>query len=216
MAMCPHCDKGIYLGFDPGGDCRFGVALLDGDCVKASTVSTVDDAVKWAVDECGSRRPIAAGIDTLLHWATTKSGMRPCDLQLRRKYPGVRNSIMAPNSLYGAMAIGGMALALRLHEKWPELDMNETHPKVLLHALWKERYDPKTVSAAIQRFAGRVGIECAVQGEHEFDAVLSGWATREGLAHGWIDIVGVGADLLFPAGPVRYLWPEVAGCGAAS
>ncbi len=201
-------NKGGYLGFDPGGYSRFGVAFLTENCVKASTVSTVDDAVKWAVDECGSQRPIAAGIDTLLHWATAKSGMRPCDLKLRDKYPCVRNSIIAPNSLYGAMAIGGMALAFRLREKWPELDLNETHPKVLLHARWKERYDPKTVGAAIQRFAGQVGIECPFQGEHEFDAVLSAWATREGLVGGWIDIVGVGADLLFPAGPVRYLWPE--------
>lgn len=201
-------DKGTYLGFDPGGDSRFGVVLLAENFVKASTVSTVDDAVKWAVDECGSLRPIAAGIDTLLHWATTKSGMRPCDLQLRRKYPDARNSIMAPNSLYGAMAIGGMALALRLRKKWPELDLNETHPKVLLYALWKERYDPKTVSAAVRQFARRVGIECAIRGEHEFDALLSAWATREGLAGGWIDIVGIDVDLLLPAGRVRYLWPE--------
>jgi hypothetical protein len=201
-------DKSTYLGFDPGGDGRFGVALLAENCVKAFTVSTVDDAVKWAVAECASRQPIAAGIDTLLHWATTKSGMRPCDLQLRRKYPPARNSIMAPNSLYGAMAIGGMALALRLREKWPELGLNETHPKVLLHACWNERYDPKTVGEAVQRFAGRVGIECPFQGEHEFDAVLSAWATREGLVDGWTDIVGASAGLLFPAGPVRYLWPE--------
>lgn len=206
--MATTTSNDIYLGFDPGGDRRFGVALLAEDCVKASTVSTVNDAVKWAVDECGSRQPIAAGIDTLLHWATTKSGMRPCDLQLRRKYSDARNSVMAPNSLYGAMAIGGMALAFRLREKWPKLDLNETHPKVLLRAHWSDRYDPKTVSAAIQRFAQRVGIECTFEGEHEFDAVLSAWATRKGLADGWTDIVEISADLLFPAGPVRYLWPE--------
>lgn len=197
-----------YLGFDPGGVGRFGVALLAEDCVKAAAVSTVEDAVKWAIDECGSPRPIAAGIDTLLHWATTESGWRPCDCRLRRKYPCARNSIIAPNSLYGAMAIGGMALALRLREKWPELILNETHPKVLLYARWRDRYDPKTVSAAIQRFADRVGIECAFQGEHEFDAVLSAWATREGRVGGWIDIVGDNDALLFPAGPARYLWPE--------
>jgi hypothetical protein len=111
---------GIYLGFDPGGDRRFGVALLDGECLKSSTVSSVDDAMNWAREECGSRQPVAAGIDTLLHWATSKSGMRPCDLKLRGMYPCIGNSIMAPNSLVGAMAIGGMALALRLREVWPE------------------------------------------------------------------------------------------------
>src|SRR5208283_4414784 len=84
--------KDIYLGFDPGGDRRFGVALLDGNCVKCSTVSTVDDAMKWAIHACGSRRPAAAGIDTLLHWATTRGGMRPCDSRLRCRYPAMKNS----------------------------------------------------------------------------------------------------------------------------
>jgi hypothetical protein len=55
--------------------------------------------------------------------------MRPCDLQFRAKYRDMENSIVAPNSLRGAMAIGGMALALRLRQKWPELVLNETHPR---------------------------------------------------------------------------------------
>src|ERR1700736_4986925 len=42
------------------------------------------------------------------------------------------------------------------------------------------------------------------------DAALSAWAAREGLADSWIDIIGADADLLFPAGPVRYLWPKAA------
>jgi hypothetical protein len=201
-------NEGDYLGFDPGGDSRFGVALIAEGRVKASIVSTVGDAVKWAIDECGSRRPIAAGIDTLLHWATTESGWRPCDYRLRRKYPSMQKSVIAPNSLYGAMAIGGMALALRLRETWPEIILNETHPKVFLHAHWRERYNLETLSATIQRFADRVEIECAFQSEHEFDAALSAWARREGLMGGWIDIIGNNAALLFPAGPARYLWPE--------
>jgi hypothetical protein len=67
----------------------------------------------------------------------------------------MKNSILSPNSLYGAMAIGGMALAFRLREKWPELVLNETHPKVFFHARWDQRYDSKdkkTVEAAIQWF----------------------------------------------------------------
>ena len=82
--LMPLNNEGIYLGFDPGGECKFGVALLDGDCLRTSTVSNVDAAMDWAVSECGSRLPIAAGIDTLLHWATSESGTRPYDIQLRR------------------------------------------------------------------------------------------------------------------------------------
>jgi hypothetical protein len=208
---------GIYLGFDPGGDHKFGVAILDGSSVSASTVSNVDDAMNWAFCVCGSRRPVAAGIDTLLHWATAKSGLRPCDLQLRARYPAVSDSVMAPNSLFGAMAIGGMALALRLRKKWPKLVLNETHPKVLLHALGAQRYNPKTINAAVQWFVGRAEcVEWAIQGEHELDAALSAWATRKGLADRWEDIIGADADLLFPVKTVKYLWPKVAADIAAS
>lgn len=204
--------EGIYLGFDPGGDRKFGVALLDGECVRTSTVSNVDEAMKWADNVCRSRLPIAAGIDTLFHWATSKSGMRPCDLRLRAKYRGIKNSILSPNSLRGAMAIGRMALAFRLRQKWPALVLNETHPKVLLHALCGQRSDPKdekTVQGAIQWFVNQAHCtEPKIEGEHELDAALSAWATRKGLAEGWDDIIGKGGDLIFPAGEVRYLWPE--------
>jgi hypothetical protein len=142
---------GIYLGFDPGGDRKFGVALLDGGCGKTSTVSTVDEAMKWAIDVRGARKPKAAGIDTLLHWATSKSGTRPCDERLGARYPKARKSIMSPNSLFGAMAIGGMALALRLRQKWPETLLNETHPKVFLRAQDKvyDATDSKTIETTI-------------------------------------------------------------------
>ncbi len=209
----PLDNEGIYLGFDPGGDHKFGVALLDGDCLRTSTVSTVDEAVGWAGDACGSRRPIAAGIDTLLHWAASKSGTRPCDFQLRNKYPLMKNSIVSPNSLYGAMTIGGMALAFRLRQKWAELVLNETHPKVFFYARWDQRYDSKdkkTVEAAIQWFV-RQGhyTEAKMEGEHGLDAALSASATREGLAEGWENIIGDREALIFPAGQeVRYLWFE--------
>jgi hypothetical protein len=202
----------IYLGFDPGGDRKFGVAYLDVNCVMACTVSNVDDALNWAVRVCGSRRPVAAGIDTLLHWATARSGLRPCDLQLRARYRPVQNSIMAPNSLYGAMVIGGIALAMRLRQKWPEVVLNETHPKLLLHALGAERYKPETVDKAVQWFVERAQcVDRKVEGEHQLDAALSAWATQRGIAERWIDIIGPHSDLLFPAGPARYLWPEAIG-----
>jgi hypothetical protein len=202
--------EGLYLGFDPGGKDKFGVAVLSGDCVIAATVSAVKAAIGWAVYVCGSRRPIAAGIDTLLHWATAVGGLRPCDSQLHEKHPRMKRSVMAPNGLYGAMAIGGVALAVKLREKWPELELNETHPKVLLHALCGPRYDqehPETIDEAIHWFYRTSRVQGMIQGEHQLDAALSAWATREGRAKGWIDIVGASTELVFPVECVRYLWP---------
>lgn len=205
----------IHLGFDPGGDSKFGVAIVGGHCARTATVSSVDDAMDWAIGQCGLRCPVAAGIDTLLHWVTSRSGMRPCDLQLRAKHRPVKNSIMSPNSLFGAMAIGGMALAIRLRQTWPDIILNETHPKVLLHALWDRRYDPRdrtTIEAAIQFFVSESAYaEAKIAGEHALDAALSAWATQKGLTDGWTDIVGSARNLLFPAGEVRYLWPEAIG-----
>jgi hypothetical protein len=119
---------------------------------------------------------------------------------------------MAPNSLFGAMAVGGMALALRLRQIWPGLVLNETHPKVLLHALRGRGYAPKdlaTVSDAVEWFIaeGRYTGSC-IGGEHELDAALSAWATQRGIAEKWIDIVGDRDELLFPAREVCYFWPE--------
>jgi hypothetical protein len=48
----PINPKGIYIGFDPGGDGKFGVALLDGDCVSTFNVGTVDGAMECADHDC--------------------------------------------------------------------------------------------------------------------------------------------------------------------
>lgn len=83
------------------------------------------------------------------------------------------------------MAIGGMALAIKLRHEWPELVLNETHPKVLLQARWGQRYDPKgqkAVEAAIQWFVNQGHhTEAKIEAEHELDAALSASATRDGL-----------------------------------
>ena len=54
---------------------------------------------------------------------------------------------MAPNSLFGAMAVGGVGLALRLRERWPSIALTETHPKVLFYALHGSRYTDVATAA---------------------------------------------------------------------
>jgi hypothetical protein len=199
----------VFLGFDPGGKNGFGAAMLAGHEVATTTVSTVADAVRWAVGQCGASVPVAAGVDTLLHWCDGPSGWRPADKWLRKTYPKSALSVASANSLYGAMAVGGMALALRLRERWPSTLRNETHPKVLIPALGGERYADAAPEAAMAWFANHAGLNVSeVRGGHELDALLSAWATREGLAAGWLDLVGDDPALLFPAGQVSYLWPE--------
>jgi hypothetical protein len=167
----------------------------------------LDEAVAWVRAACASRQPVAVGIDTLLHWATTPGSWRPCDRLVRRCYPEARGSIVSPNGLFGAMAVGGVALAMRLREVWPDIVLNETHPKVLLHARRGARWRPGAVAEAARWFGVHAGLGLRHGcDEHELDAALSAWATKVGLEERWIDLIGAEDGLLFPVGPVRYLW----------
>jgi hypothetical protein len=67
----------IVLGFDPDGEAAFGVAILSGSRVTAGTVSSVREAMDRARAQCGGRKVVAAGIDTLLHWSTDRGSWRP-------------------------------------------------------------------------------------------------------------------------------------------
>jgi hypothetical protein len=107
------------------------------------------------------------------------------------------------------MAIDGMALALRLRERWPTTLLNQTHPKVLIPTLGGERYADASPEAAIAWFGKHSGLDVSgVWNGHELDTLLSAWAIRQGLEQGWIGLVGDDPALLRPAGQVRYLWPE--------
>jgi hypothetical protein len=107
------------------------------------------------------------------------------------------------------MAIGGMALAIQLRQHWPNLVLNETHPKVLFSALSGSRYRKDALPAAIEWFVSYAKIEpIEALNDHEFDAVMSAWVTQAGLQGNWSDLVQPDSCLLFPAGPVKYLWPS--------
>jgi hypothetical protein len=125
-------------------------------------------------------------------------------------YPAARSSVLSPNGLYGSMGIGGVALALRLRQQWPDILLNETHPKVLAFAFRNERHTDADPHAAIAWFAQHsgLGVTRSDHSGHELDAMLSAWATREGLGQRWPDLVTADPALVFPTGKVTYLWPE--------
>lgn len=201
--------ESVILGFDPGGDSTFGVAMLSGPHVISNTVSSVREAIDWTIAQCGNREVTAAGIDTLLHWSTVRGGWRPADKYLRATYPNAKGSVLSPNGLYGSMAIGGMALAMELRHRWPGIVLNETHPKVLFSALSGDRYRRAALALAIEWFLDHTKLHSThALNEHEFDAMISAWATQFGLSDGWPDLVGSDSHLLFPVGSVKYLWPS--------
>ena len=123
---------GIVIGYDPGGNGKHGVAratLRDGDIlsVTTTTCNVVEDVVASIVN---NETPLGLGVDTLTCWATGHNGWRPADRWLRQRYDCVQNSVVAPNSLYGAMSLSGMALLVTVRQAFPDLFVTETHPKV--------------------------------------------------------------------------------------
>jgi hypothetical protein len=211
--MMPDDSEPIYLGFDPGGDRYFGVAILSGTRIQTGSVSGPTAAFQWAVGQCQGREPRAAGIDTLLHWYTGPSGHRPADDTLRKRYPDARNSIIAQGGLRGSMIIGGAILANQLRGKWPGILLNETHPKLLAFHHCKSWYRVDK-----QRVLNWFGNQCRAElhdrllgaaRDDEFDAALSAWATREAIESKWCDLIGEDrTGLFFPAGDdVEYRWP---------
>ena len=176
----------IILGFDPGGENGSGAALWRVDRPPLTTSHrSVDSAFDWFLKQLGDQRPAAAGIDTLLCWQTGPGGWREPDKLLRKRYPKVMNSVVAPNSLFGSMAVQGMAMAIKLRQYWPEIHLNETHPKVLYfdQAKCEYEYCEKLVRWLCRQDAS---FRCwKPANEHEWDALMSAWATYQGVTHKW-------------------------------
>jgi hypothetical protein len=199
----------IFLGFDPSGQRDFRVAVLDGAEVQTATVISVSAAIGWFVERCGSKEPVGAGIDTLLYWCDGTAGRRDFDQVLHQAYPAAPLDVLGPYGLTGRMIMGGMAMALRLRQRWPGIRLNEAHPNVLAFTFRQERHRDGDLKGAVEWMAGHSGLNLTrVQNGGELNAVLAAWATREGLSQGWFDCVVDDPAMLFPAGKVSYLWPS--------
>jgi hypothetical protein len=208
----------LILGYDPGGKGANGVALLhvpEGGSSPEAWVhicNSVEQALAWVerkMSEGGWFCLDAAGIDTYLSWSTEPSGWRPMDIFLRQNYPRVEKSVFSSNSAYGSMAVQGMAMALRLRQLWPDIRLNETHPKVLYHALSGRMYSFGRVMTEwlLGQFAPPLSL--IIYAQHQWDALLSTVATWKGIRELWTRDLMEGHEncLLCPAGAVTYYWP---------
>jgi hypothetical protein len=215
----------IALGFDPGGGKAFGCAAIavEGTCVVATaTVSSVDQAVDWA--KSGFGQIVAVGIDTLMFWQTTAAGWRGADEWLRKRYPLVKNSVSASNSLYGAMSVQGALLARFVEEEWPDALLTEAHPKVLWHhhsrslpyprgtrGKWNEDSLRDTWVEGVMKRRSNAAKFC--EDEHQFDALLSAWAALSAFRGEWtLNLADLGAveqrrPNVSLCRQINYFWP---------
>ncbi|MQG75905.1 MAG: DUF429 domain-containing protein [SAR202 cluster bacterium] len=205
----------IFIGYDPGGNGKHGVALLevgstDERKLKVYTGKYGFEVVDWIRDNC-SMTPMAIGIDTLLTWDLSTSGWRQADLALRERYPVVRSSVASPNSLYGSMSIQGAALALAIRALWPSIVITETHPKVLYHALSNHKHDWRNAATEMTGWLFQeFGIlPMDIEDDHQWDAAISAVAAYQGYIGIWeMDLVSLADDFIFPVPETKYFWPE--------
>ena len=204
----------ITGGFDPGGKQGggSGVAIIFwdqsiGPTIRTCTVSSVLQAITWIYSNNVSCID-GFGIDTLLSWSVYESGWRPMDWYIKHYYPNVQNSVVPPNYLMGSMALQGMAFAISLKNRYSDLLLNETHPKVQYYAVTGTSYDYKNNKAIMDSWLlSNIGGTAVINNEHEWDALFSAWATYMGITGGWIyNLIHPYNNLIMPVGKTYYYW----------
>ena len=196
----------LFLGYDPGGGGKNGVAALriadDGTTFErppeTQTLHDVEAVCRWlrAHDKAE-----ALGVDTLLAWS--RKGDRACDAALRKRYPEHSNSVIAQNALCSAMTINGIIVArLGYHLGLPLLV--ESHPKLVLRA-WLEDHMAGTEFA---KWHGKAS-------DHEADAFVAAWCASRWHFELWTmdlyDAFSEQGKLVFPAREAVYPWPKPIG-----
>ncbi|WP_420456040.1 hypothetical protein [Rubrivirga sp.] len=206
---------GTVLGYDPGGNGKHGVARLtvaagEPRTLDVATMGTVEDVVRLVEAEA----PLAVGADTLTCWSTGPSGWRPADRWLRAAYPASQRSVASPNSLYGSMSLGGMAVLLAARSRDADVPITEAHPKALYRAFWHRHYDYAVEARSMDADLGAVlGVEVRTGTDHEWDAAVAALAALHLLRDDWPrDLHALptadGERLVAPCGPTRFVWPE--------
>lgn len=208
--------NGTIVGYDPGGNGSHGIAALlirEGETtgIELDTLDTAECVIRWME---GLNPIIGLGVDTLSCWSTGPGGWRDADLWLRENYPSARNSVVAPNSLYGSMALNGMSVLIASRGRYGGLPITETHPKVLYAALSGAQYDYAAGDESMtQRLAQWLRLPVQVRNEHEWDAAISALAAFKGISGAWErDLLPQehreDSRLVSPCGPVNYWWPD--------
>lgn len=176
----------FFLGYDPGGRGKHGVAVIQvspsGEITDCPVCDVLEDAVAawaWLQQQRKSREACALGIDTLLAWSPY--GRRKCDDALRKKYKEHEKTVIFQNSLYSAMTLNGAMVA-----KWAaqsKLRLFESHPKLLMHVMPRDKPGWRSIASAynsIIKENGAVSKKDEEQADHKADAVVAAWCAAQG------------------------------------
>lgn len=196
-----------WVGADPGGKGKFGLAFLDEDGkLWCTRVSSVDEAAGTIF---GKGEILGLGIDAPMWWSSAEGGGRNADQLLRKKYGIHPGTVQSVNSLRGAALVGGAMLAFRIRQRFREAKITEAHPKALLSGPGPGR------DGFPQRFCISSGWPGKDE-EDEQDAAIAAICAREGFSGRWITDLAAkqyrheseqNPDSYWLA-PMHYHWPD--------
>jgi hypothetical protein len=211
----------VLLGFDPGGEGKFGWAVCINNVDELYVVDTgLADHAKGAT-ECALKAipkgmfVAGAGIDAPMFWVF--DGSREADRRIR----GVIGRLGAPspggtvqhfNSLRGACVIQGLLILKLLRQLYPNLPVTESHPKALL---WLMEIASKDFGPEIVKINDIKGINVTrarIRTEDERDAVLGAFAAQAMIRNepGWEDLLKFERDpVLAGESPISYWMPKL-------
>jgi len=211
----------VILGFDPGGEGRFGWAVCTEMDDKLNVLATgLADHAKGAVKHSLNALPkgglvVGAGIDAPMFWVT--DGYREVDRLVRKaiahlgaKSPG--GTVQHFNSLRGACVIQGLLILKLLRREYPNLPITEAHPKALLWLMGIARrgHEPKLIKP---RDIEEIIIAGTRFGsEDERDAILGAFAAQMMIRRksDWVDLLKHEREERILAGkpPIGYWMPK--------
>ena len=209
----------VVLGFDPGGQKKFGWAVCEntGERLRVLKTSVANDAhetitkVSEVLPE--GARIAAAGIDAPLFWG--KAGNRKVDELVRaavaeRGHVNASGTVQQVNSLWGACLVQGILLGDLLHQRFPEASITEAHPKALLWLLGLAAYARPAESLTLHDLSEWIDGTDVTVSEHERDGVLAAFAawSMSTKSPGWRDLLESEPSPVQPLGtPVSYWMP---------
>lgn len=177
------------IGFDPGGERKFGWCVVKdaNQCPLAVCALGVADNAAAAVAAVfdfvnASGEAVAVGIDAPLFW--TPAGVRLVDQTVRQRMQAhgavqTHRTVQAVNSLRGACLVQGLFAALLSRQHAPGLPVTESHPKALLWLLGEASPDRPPVEISLLDLVHFQLPNNLNPTEHERDAALaclSAWA----------------------------------------
>jgi hypothetical protein len=209
----------VILGFDPGGEKRFGWCVAERTNngrlrLRAWDIAShAAGAVTAALREAGPFGKVeAAGIDSPLFWVA--DGDRKADKSIRSAMKrlgasSASGTVQHINSLQGACLSQGIMTAYLLRRDLPDIRITESHPKALLWLLCVANRERSIAKVDISHLSDLIESESPRLSDHERDAALGALTALAMLdkRSGWRDLYHEEKNAFTPVFPVEYWMP---------